>query len=240
MRLKNFLFANGAWRVPDYNSPKINRVFQNMFFLAALHVNCQAIDGKASFLLAGISVPIGSSSKVYLYGGYNHTDGVKAVLALPFFNVHKNISLMPGYMLVNISSEEIVSRYENHLLPSLILSYPINKFTISNRSMYFLQIRNGLDDLSYYRNRVGVDYSMQLAQKNLNFFIYEEPYKRLNDGKLSRNRVTLGFNYELTRWLHPRLWYILQHDRGESPRHLFFLFLTVPLEKTGLSRSRVK
>lgn len=227
------LAHNLRFPLPDKNFI-ITGIIQCISCLTVSLLNGQAIDGKASFVLAGISMPLGPSSRTYVYGAYNHTDEVKAGLVLPFFDMNKNISLMPGYMLVNISNDEGLSRYENHLLPSVILSFPISKFTISNRSMYFLQLRNGLEDLSYYRNRIGINYSTQLAKKNINWFLYEEPYYRLNDRVFSRNRITLGLNYELTKWLHPRIWYVLQHDHGQSHRHLLFLFLTVPLENTGL------
>lgn len=86
------------------------------------------------------------------------------------------------------------------------LSFPIaENWTIANRNMYFPRFRENLEDLSFYRNRVGIIHTTEVVKNQASVFLHDEVYLGLNSGQFTRNRVILGGEIKLLQWLTPQV-----------------------------------
>jgi len=197
--------------------------------------SAQDIDGVHSFLVGGVSINIPNSNKLLLYGGHSPTDNVKAIVALPNIRVNKYITITPGYTNVNVNLEDSPSITEHHLLAMATFAIPIaQKWTIVNRNMYFHRFRKNVDDLSFYRNRVGIIHQTQMLNKQASVFLQNEIYLNIDNGKFSRNRIIAGGDIKLFKWLTPQVMYMYQSDTLLGNRHLAWFIGTVPLENFGV------
>lgn len=146
----------------------------SIFFLFVSHSPClsaQDIDGVSSFLVSGISMNIPKKNKLLLYTGFSPTDNVKALLVMPNFWVNKYLTLTPGYTHVNVGLDNGSTLVENQLQAMATLSFPIAKnWTIADRNTYFHRFRNDLDDLSFYRNRLGIIHRTEIFKRQVSFF----------------------------------------------------------------------
>jgi len=141
-----------------------------LFAFSAQHLKAQDIDGVSSFLVAGVSMNIPKNNKLLIYGGFSPTDKVKALLVLPNFRINKYLTLTPGFTHVNVDLDNGSTLVENQLLAIATLSFPIAKnWTIADRNMYFNRFRRG-DNLSFYRNRLGVIHKTELFKKQVSVF----------------------------------------------------------------------
>lgn len=224
-----------------FNSIKMNLkpfktvAFSMMLFVfSAQHLKAQDIDGVSSFLVAGVSMDIPKNNKLLIYGGFSPTDKVKALLVLPNFRINKYLTLTPGYTHVNVDLDNGSTLVENQLLAMATLSFPIAKnWTIADRNMYFHRFRTG-DDLSFYRNRLGIIHKTELFKKQASVFLHDEIYLSLDNGQFTRNRVILGGDIKLLKWLTPQIMMMYQNDKATGNKILGWLVLTVPLENFGL------
>lgn len=208
-----------------------------MLFLSCVFtvLKAQDIDGVHSFLVGGVSVSIPKNNKLLLYSGVSPTDNVKAFVALPNFKVNKYLSLTPGYTFVNVEPDNQPQFFEHQLLAIATVSLPLsNKWTLADRNMYFYRFRQNADDLSFYRNRLGITHHTEILKKKINLFLQNEFYLSLDNGQFTRNRIITGGEIKLCQWLTTQLMYMYQSDKGRESRHLAWLVVTVPLENFGV------
>ena len=216
--------------------PKLLKtVILTVFFTFSTHfLKAQDIDGVSSFLVAGVSMDIPKNNKLLVYGGFSPTDNVKALLVLPNFRINKYLTLTPGYTHVNVDLENGSTLVENQLLAMATLSFPVAKnWTIADRNIYFHRFRTG-EDLSFYRNRLGLIHKTEVFKKQASIFLHDEVYLSLDNGKFSRNRVILGGDIKLLKWLTPQVMLMYQSDKATGNKILGWLVFTVPLENFGL------
>lgn len=215
---------------------KLKLVSIFIFIISSInYLSSQDIDSKSSFLVAGISMNIPKNNRFLLYGGYSPTDNVKAIVALPNFKINKYLTLTPGYTFVNVKPEGGSTLIEHQILAMATVSVPIVKnWTIADRNMYFYRFRKRLEDLSFYRNRLGITHKTELLKKELSIYLHDEIFLNLDNGVLSRNRIILGGEIKLLKWLSPQLMYMYQSDKVTGNRHLGWIIFTVPLENFGL------
>ncbi len=200
-----------------------------------------AVDEKGTFLFAGASMDIPGNNKFVFYYGYSPSDNFQSLVALPFFKLHKNIQLMPGYMMTKTDGDEVFTNLQHHFLPSLIFNFKLGKrFTLTDRNMYFRLERKNADAVSFYRNRIGLVYHTKLFKKPADVFVHDAMFWSLDSSKFTRNRIILGTTIKVFNWLSPQFWYVLQNDVGLLPRHQFYLILTVPLENFGVFKKKGK
>ncbi|MCT3897578.1 hypothetical protein HZQ13_05650 [Elizabethkingia anophelis] len=141
------------------------------FTFSAQHLKALDIDGVSSFLVAGVSMDIPKKNKMLIYGGFSPTDKVKALLVLPNFRINKYLTLTLGYTHVNVDLDNGSTLVENQLLAMATLSFPIAKnWTIADRNTYFHRSRSNADDLSFYRNRLGIMHKTEIFNKQASFF----------------------------------------------------------------------
>lgn len=207
-----------------------------IFFTFSIHfVEAQDIDGVSSFLVGGVSMDIPKNNKLLIYGGFSPTDHIKALLVLPNFRINKYLTLTPSYIHVNMDLDNGSRLVENQLLAMATLSFPIAKnWTIADRNTYFYRFRNNLDDLSFYRNRLGVSHKTEILKKKASLFLHDEVYLSLDSGQFTRNRVILGGDIKLLKWLTPQVMLMYQSDKTTGNKILGWLVFTVPLENFGL------
>ncbi|MDR6967312.1 hypothetical protein J2X31_001319 [Flavobacterium arsenatis] len=205
-----------------------------LFVFSTQHLKAQDIDGVSSFLVAGVSMKIPKDNKLLLYTGISPTDNVKAILALPNFKVNKYLTLTPGYTYVNVDLGNAGKVEEHQFLGMATVAFPIAKnWTIADRNMYFHRFRDG-DDLSFYRNRLGITHNIEVFKKQASIFLQDEVFLSLDNGQFTRNRVVLGGNIQLFKWLTPQVMCMYQSDKASGNRILGWLVLTLPLENFGV------
>ncbi|WP_421809196.1 DUF2490 domain-containing protein [Flagellimonas sp.] len=208
-----------------------------LFLLSAIKFTYAqvAVDEKGTFLFTGASMDIPGNNKFVFYYGYSPSDNFQALVALPFFKMHKNIQFMPGYMMTKADGNEIFTNLQHHFLPSLLFNFKLSdRLTLTDRNMYFRLERKNAEAVSFYRNRIGLIYHTKLFKKPADLFVHDAMFWSLESGKFTRNRVILGTTVKAFKWLSPQFWYVLQNDTGLLPRHQFYLILTVPLENFGV------
>lgn len=206
-----------------------------LFVFSAQHLKAQDIDGVSSFLVAGVSMDFPKNNKLLIYGGFSPTDHVKALLVLPNFRINKYLTLTPGYTHVNVDLENGSTLIENQLLAMVTLSFPIAKnWTIADRNTYFHRFRSNADDLSFYRNRLGIIHKTEIFNKQASIFLHDEVYLSLDNGQFTRNRVILGVDIKLLKWLTPQVMLMYQIDKATGNKILGWLVFTIPLENFGL------
>ncbi|MCT4122293.1 DUF2490 domain-containing protein [Elizabethkingia anophelis] len=204
-----------------------------LFVFSAQQLKAQDIDGVSSFFVAGVSMNIPKNNKLLVYGGFSPADKVKALLMLPNFRVNKYLTLTPGCTHVNVDLDNGTTLVENQLLAMATLSFPLAKnWTIADRNMYFHRFRTG-DDLSFYRNRLGVIHKTEVFKKQASVFLHDEVYLSFDNGHFTRNRVILGGDIKLLKWLTLQVMMMYQSDKATGNKILGWLVFTVPLENFG-------
>lgn len=163
----------------------------------------------------------------------------RVLIVLPTFNVNKYLSFTPGYSFVNSHPEIGISNNEHQVVSFATINYPVAKnLTITDRNMFFHRFRKHTDDLSFYRNRLGIIHTTSFFEKHASMFLYDEIYLSLNGDRLTRDRVIVGGGIKLFKWLTPQVMYMYQWDNGDGKRHLGLLVFTVPLKKFGVFNSK--
>jgi len=205
-----------------------------LFFCVFQQAQAQDIDGVSSFFVGGVSMDIPKHNKLLLYGGFSPSDKIKAFLVLPNFKINKYLTLTPGYTYVNIDLDNGSKLVEHQFLGMATLAFPIAKnWTLADRNMYFYRFRTD-DDLSFYRNRLGIIHKTELFKKQVSIFLHDEIYLNLDNGRFTRNRVVLGGDIKLLKWLTPQVMFMYQSDRATGNKILGWLIFTVPLENLGI------
>lgn len=208
------------------------------FVFTTDQTQAQDIDGVSSFVVAGVSMNIPKSNKLLLYTGVSPTDNIRALLVLPNFKVLKYVTLTPGYTYVNVDTDQGGRIEEHQFLGMATLTIPLAKnWTITDRNMYFYRFRSEMNDLSFYRNRLGIIHKTQLFKKSGSLFLHNEVYMNLNSGAFTRNRVVLGADLKLFKWLTPQIMGMYQSDKATGNRILAWLVFTIPLENFGAFKS---
>lgn len=206
-----------------------------LFVFLTQHLKAQDIDGVSSFLVAGVSMEIPKNNRMLIYTGFSPTDKVKALLVLPNFKINNYLTLTPGYTYVNVDLDNGSTVKEHQLLAMATLAFPIAKnWILADRNMYFHRFRNG-KDLSFYRKRLGITHKTEVFKKQASIFLQDEVYLSLdNNGQLTRNRIILGSDIKLFKWLTPQVMCMYQNDKVTGNKILGWLVLTVPLENFGI------
>lgn len=216
----------------------LSRKIAFFFILLIISINqlkAQDIDGVHSFFAGGVSMKIPKNNKLFVYGGFSPTDKVKALVVLPNVKAGKYLTLTPGYTFVNISQHNAADITEHQLQAIANVAVPITKnWTLADRNMYFHRFRKNADDLSFYRNRLGIIHQTEIFRRKASIFLHDEVYLSLNNGQFTRNRIILGGDLRLFKWLTPQVMYMYQSDKVSGSRHLGWLIFTIPLENFGV------
>lgn len=201
-----------------------------------------ASEKEGTYLYTGVSMDIPGNNKFVFYYGYSPSDDFQSLIALPFFKITKNIQFMPGYMMTKADGEPMFTNVQHHLLPSVILNFKLSeRFTLTDRNMWYHLFREDAKDVNLYRNRLGLIYHTKLFKKPTDIFIHDAMFFNMNDNwNFFRNRVILGASMKATKWLTPQFWYVYQNESGVLPQHQFYLILTVPLENFGVFKKKEK
>lgn len=219
-------------------------LFQALFFLFLFYgitAKAQEVDIKGTYLYTGFSSSLpGEGNSFVFYYGYSPSDNFQSLIALPFFKISKNVQFMPGYMMTKSDGNPMFTNVGHHLMPSVILNFKLGeKFTLTDRNMWYHYFREDAKDVNLYRNRLGLIYHTQLFKKPTNLFIHDAMFFNMNDKfKFYRNRVILGASMKATKWITPQVWYAYQAENGILPQHQFYLILTVPLENYGVFKKK--
>ena len=211
-----------------------------LFFTLSIStfLKSQAIDAPHSFVVVGFTANMGNLGKLTTFGGYSPTDNSYIARVLPTFTVNKYISLTPGYAFFQ-DYESKSENAEHQIMAYATFTLPIsNKLSITDRNMYYYQIKNYASNTATYRNRLGLNYKIKVKDIPVSLYAHDEIYINLENGKL-RNRVYVGSSVSLS-WLTPQLMYYMQSEKGKTNKHYWMLSLIVPLEKFGFFSGKKK
>ncbi|MCR8667425.1 DUF2490 domain-containing protein [Aestuariibaculum sp. M13] len=198
-----------------------------------------AAEKEGTYLYTGFSSALPGNNSFVFYYGYSPSDDFQSLIALPFFKITNNIQFMPGYMMTKADGYRMFTNVQHHLLPSVILNFKLSeRFSITDRNMFYHLFREDTKDVNLYRNRLGLIYHTKLFKKATNLFIHDAMFWNLNNGKFFRNRIILGGSIKAAKWMTPQIWYAYQAENGLLPQHQFYLILTVPLENFGVFKSK--
>lgn len=207
-------------------------------FSISTSLKSQAIDAPHSFVVVGFTANMGNLGKLTTFGGYSPTDNSYIVRVLPTFTINKYISLTPGYAFFQ-DYESKSENAEHQIMAYATFTLPIsNKLSITDRNMYYYQIKNYASNTTTYRNRLGLNYKIKVKNIPVSLYAHDEIYINLENGKL-RNRVYVGSSVSLS-WLTPQLMYYMQSEKGKTNKHYWMLSLLVPLEKFGFFSGKKK
>lgn len=219
-------------------------VFQALFFLlifSGITAKAQvASEKEGTYLYTGFSSSLPGNNSFVFYYGYSPSDDFQSLIALPFFKITKNIQFMPGYMMTKSDGNPMFTNVGHHLMPSVILNFKLSeKFTLTDRNMWYHLFREDAKDVNMYRNRIGLIYHTKLFKKETNLFVHDAVFFNMNDNwKLFRNRVIVGGSMKATKWLTPQFWYVYQNESGILPQHQFYVILTIPLQNYGVFKKK--
>lgn len=200
-----------------------------LFFLASATQSVVAQTREvpaAAWLLPGFLWK--ASPKVSLFGELGYSKYFRAGLGYMqgFITVHKNVVLNPGYLYLLYKDQAQSYGQEHFLMNAVIGQFSWRKFFVDDRNMLWNRISAEAAPAHYYRNRLRVVRTFQLAQQQVKIYGYGEAFFSFNDGQLMRNRIAIGASYDVIRHANMDVAYIRQWDRAGGRLHLFFIMGT--------------
>ncbi len=213
-----------------------------LLFLFSFQCNfkSQGLDGSANYYAMGAVMDI-PKGNLAVYYGVSPDDNLKALAVLPIFKLHDRFHFMAGYFNVNIDLPDGKSVIENHFAPSLIFNLPVaKKLVFTNRHMYFHRDIPNEKDVHIYRNRFGLSYFPKVFGKKSRMFVHNALFVSLDNGRMLKNRLLFGFDYEITNWMVPQFWYVIESFQHHKPRNMYYILFTVPLNNFGVFGGKKK
>lgn len=174
-----------------------------------------------AWLLPGVSWQ--PSSKFTLLGqpGYSRYYGSGLLFIRGFITIHKNIVLNPGYMYLTDGH-----RRDHFLMNAVTGQLKFSSFLLDDRNMLWSRFGTDIEPAHYYRNRLRLIRSFQLAGRQAKLYGYNEAFLFLNNGNWTRNRFAAGTSYDMLHNVNIDITYIRQWDRTGGWLHLFFIMAT--------------
>ncbi len=204
-------------------------------------VSSQSLPNAASYWFAGVNTNVGQKHNLMLYTGFSSDDHFTALAVIPYFRLTKNIHVSPTYMRFEANGAFGSEPTQHHFMPSVSLQFKLGKkFILADRNMFFQISMKDRDDVTFYRNRIGLTYLTKVGKKPSAFYVNNAMFWSLDGGSFFRNRLMLGGLVHWKKWLTPQFMYVLQNDVGLFPRHQFYFVFTVPLGNFGIFNKKHK
>lgn len=170
-----------------------------------------------------ITVPVRAEVDLTLTGQLRVTEGVSR-LADERAGIGINVKpwrflhFGTAYTYVATQPRSGVSLHENRFGLSATLRFPAWKgFTISDRNLVERRLRQAGGNTTRYRNRLQVEYPLEIARTKLTVFASNEVFYDWRFAEWHRNRFAAGAGKNWTRWFGTDLYYMRQSDtRGRD------------------------
>lgn len=172
-----------------------------------------------------LTVPLKKKVDLILTGtfrlGRNLTNPIEERGAISLaFKANNYLTFETGYLYIATQSSKIRRNYENRLVLSGTIKFPIGKFTLSDRSQFERRFRNSQSDSTRYRNRLRVEYPVVVGSQKFNVFASNEIFYDWSVNKWIRNRFAVGANKKLSQRLTAEVYYMRQNDGRSRPGDL--------------------
>jgi hypothetical protein len=202
-----------------------------LFCLSALSVSGQTNHTPVSaWLMPAVSYQLSPRFKVDEQFGYNHYyDGAKFSYTQAYYEINKYLTIGAGYLFYISSTATHDPYIEHDIVNTAIFTIPIHTLLIEDRNMYLNTFANNSNDFHYYRNRLRLFVPYRLFAIPEKLYGYDEVYYFFNAGRWERNRVAIGSNCDIQKWLNLDVTLIRQLDYYSGPINLIFVTLTIQL-----------
>ena len=172
-----------------------------------------------------LTVPLKKKVDLILTGtfrlGRNLTNPIEERAAISLaFKANNYLTFETGYLYIATQPSKIRRNYENRLVLSGTIKFPIGKFTLSDRSQFERRFRNSQSDSTRYRNRLRVEYPVVVGRQKFNVFASNEIFYDWSVNKWIRNRFAVGANKKLSQRLTAEVYYMRQNDGRSRPGDL--------------------
>lgn len=180
----------------------------------------------ATWYFSGISYQVSRSTEIWGHFGINNDQAIKAVYLQSFIRIHKNITLNPSYLYLAIDSDAGGSK-EHTFMNAVYIHVPLTKFLLDDRNMLWNWIRKDAEDLYLYRNRLRLSLPFKLASLNGRIYTFDEVTFSFNRNEWSRNRLGVGFVYDVISRVNIDAFYARQNDTSSGGLNLFLIMGTI-------------
>ena len=172
-----------------------------------------------------LTVPLKKKVDLILTGtfrlGRNLTNPIEERGAISLaFKANNYLTFETGYLYIATQPSKIRRNYENRLVLSGTIKFPIGKFTLSDRSQFERRFRNSQSDSTRYRNRLRVEYPVVVGSQKFNVFASNEIFYDWSVNEWIRNRFAVGANKKLSQRLTAEVYYMRQNDGRSRPGDL--------------------
>lgn len=138
------------------------------------------------------------------------------------------LSFSAGYLYVASQPFAGQKDYENRLLFSgTVRLPPLRRFTISNRNLVEVRLRNSRANSTRYRNRVQVDRPVEIRGFRLGLFASDEVFYDFSLNRWSRNRFSAGVSRRFSDRYTGDVYYLRQNDGFSRPGDLHIIGTTL-------------
>jgi hypothetical protein len=200
--------------------------YRFLFTLLLLRIGCLAQTDKtitAAWILPGVLYQPSSTVKLSGQFGYFDYQQIKAVYIQAFIKANKYIILNPGYLSLVIPHANEREVIEHTLMNAVIFTVPLNKLLLDDRNLVWNRFIADAEDLHFYRNRLRITWPFKLGTSDTKIYAFDEGTYFFNRSKWSRNRLAIGFGYDIVRWFNIDVCYVLQRDTFNGRLNLFFI-----------------
>lgn len=175
-----------------------------------------------------LTVPLKKKLDVILTGSFRLGRGLTHPVsergAISFaYKANKFITFETGYLYVASQPSEGRKNYNSNFIFSGTIKVPIRKFTLSNRNQVERRFRNSRIDSTRYRNRLRVEYPVEMRKTKFKIFASDEVFYDSILNKWARNRFAVGANKKLNDWLTGEVYYMRQNDSRSRPGNLHII-----------------
>lgn len=207
------------------------RAFRVLLFLAVVLLIPTNLNGQSTrddtqlWNDVQIAVPVTKSIDLVFLGtlriGRNISHPVDERIGVGFaFKVGKYLTLAPAYLHINVQPFRNVGGYENRLNLPITIRFPLGRFTVSDRNLFERRLRHPGVDATRYRNRLQIDYPVQVSKTKFNLFASDEVFYDWSVDDWVRNRFAAGASKAWTKQFTTDLYYMRQNDGRSRPGNL--------------------
>lgn len=163
-----------------------------------------------------------------LLGGFITEQNLRFLLLEVPVNLNRYISVAPAYARIGSSSIGV-----DQLRGSVLISLPVRRFVFDDRNL-LLRSFSSYGDATLYRNRLRVTYPLKLWDKHASVFVSNEVFYDWRLHAWSRNWISTGGSFDLSRALTAQAYYLRQDVRGNSGANTVVCALLVHV--SGIAR----
>ena len=142
--------------------------------------------------------------------GYNPQLDMHAVYLQAFLNTGRHVTLNPAYLYLDKRGSAATP--EHTFMPAVIFSYPLGKFSIEDRNLFWIRLRNQTEDIYYYRNRLRLFLPITTRPLTMKAYLFDELFYFVDRGRWSRNRIAGGLIFDWTRRFNLDVSYVREQD----------------------------